>query len=243
MPSQPPVMYTQADVSRALSSFEPLAKDGGVYVARLSEPMLIQTPPLTLVASLDDDEDGTPARHAHLALPPKFARFVKRVEAAVLDAGMANKAEWFRRPLEDDALRASFKPFLKDDILRVRLPRDVLVFDADGQLVERSSVGPGAAVRCLLDMSKLCFGRTEFGGMWSLVQAQTLPPPPAPPSPPRCLIDPLAHDEDLAHDGDLARDGDLAHDGAAGTEEADTDLGNGLDNGLDNGCDHLHDFL
>ncbi len=151
--SPSPVLYTHADVERALSAFEPLAKEGGVYVARLQEPLLIQTPPLALVASLDDDEDGTPARHAHLALPPKFARFVRRVEAAVLYAGMANKAAWFRRPLEDDALKASFKQFLKDDILRVRLPRDVLVFDADGQLVERSSVGPGASVRCLLELT------------------------------------------------------------------------------------------
>lgn len=215
-----PVLYTRADVERALSSFEPLAKEGGVYVARLHEPLLIQTPPLTLVAPLDDDEDGTPARHAHLALPPKFARFVQRVEATVLDAGLANKAAWFRRPLEDDALRASFKPFLKEDILRVRLPRDVLVFDAGGQLVERSSVGPGTPVRCLLSMSTLCFGRTEFGAMWSLVQAQTLPPPPAPPSPPRCLIDPLATDEEIhAEAGEV----EAAGDEEAGTTTADLD--------------------
>lgn len=182
------VYYKHADLGAHLTTFLPLEKLGGSYVARLATPLLVQTPVLALASPLDDDE-GEPVPHAHLTLPRGFQQFAEATEAAVLEACLANKAEWFRRPLEDASLRASFKQFCKGQHLKIKVPRDALVFDSQGSLVERETVAPGASVRCLLELTKVCFGRTEFGAMWTLRQAQTAP---APPPPPRCMIDPTA---------------------------------------------------
>lgn len=183
--------YKHVDVSAALApdAFLPMEKVGTMYVARLARPLLVQTPVLSLASPLEEDEDEQPVVHAHLALPPAFAAFVAGAEAAVLEACLANKQVWFKRRLSDESLRARFKEFYKASSghLKVRVPRDMLVFDAEGRLVPRGSVEAGGSLRCILQLAKVCFGRTEFGAMWSVVQAQTAP---APPPPPKCLIDP-----------------------------------------------------
>lgn len=183
-----PQYYKHVDLAAHLTAFLPLEKLGGSYVTRLATPLLVQTPVLALASPLDDHE-GEPVPNAYLTLPKGFQQFAQDTEAAVLEACLANKAEWFRRPLEDDSLRASFKEFCKGQHLKIKVPRDALVFDSQGSLVEREGVAPGTSVRCLLELSKVCFGRTEFGAMWTLRQAQTAP---APPPPPRCMIDPTA---------------------------------------------------
>jgi hypothetical protein len=108
--------------------------------------------------------------------------------------------------MEDGSLRASFKQFCKPaagalacggGALKIKVPRDALVFDAEGGVVDRGALAPGAAVRAILELSRVCFGRTEFGAMWSLVQAQTAP---APPPPPRCLIAAAQDDDEDAVD-------------------------------------------
>lgn len=186
--------YKHADLDACLApqAFLPLEKVGGLYVASLATPLLVQTPPVTLASPLDD-EDGTPLPHVHLALPRDACQFAQRVEDLVLEACLANKEAWFRRPLEDATLRASFKPFFKagERALKVKVPRDALVFDDAGTLLCHGDVAVGSTVRCLLELSRVCFGRTEFGAMWSLRQAQRAP---APPPPPRCMIDPTAEE-------------------------------------------------
>lgn len=189
-----PVYYKHADLDTCLapSAFLALEKVGGLYVARLATPLLVQTPPVTLASPLDD-EDGTPLPHVHVTLPRDAQAFAQRVEDLVLGACLANKETWFRRALEDATLRASFKPFFKagEGTLKVKVPRDALVFDDAGTLLCHGDVAVGTSVRCLLELSCVCFGRTEFGAMWSLRQAQRAP---APPPPPRCMIDPAAED-------------------------------------------------
>lgn len=183
-----PVYYKHLDVGAALSGFAPPAKNGSVYEVPLLAPVWVQTPPLTLVSPLED-EDGAPLAAAHVALSPSFAKFCKDAEARILAACIANKATWFKRKVDDESLRAGFKEFCKGRSLKIRVPRDALFFDGEGALVPRQDVGEGCSVRCLLELSKICFGRTEFGCMWTLLQAQTAPPPPPPP---RCMIDPAA---------------------------------------------------
>ena len=186
-----PQYYRHVDLDDHLhpEAFGPLEKLGGLYAARLLSPLVVQTPPVTLASSLEDD-DGNPASHAYLLLPKAFAAFAREVEARVLEAAMANKGTWFRRrSVTEDALRGGFKEFCKaTGHLKVKVPADALVFDDQGDLAE-GPVEAGTTVRCLLQLDRVCFGRTEFGGMWSLVQAQTAPPPPPPP---RCMIDPSA---------------------------------------------------
>lgn len=189
VPPQGPRYFSSVDLASALdpcTAFEELQKQGNLYVAPLAAPLLVQTPPLTLGSPLED-EDGSPLPHAHLGLPKAVEHFARAAERAVLEAALTNKAAWFRRPIEDASLRASFKQFCREGHLKVRVPRDALVFDSGGTLVTRESVAVGSSARCLLELSKVCFGRTEFGAMWTLVQAQLAA---APPPPPRCMIDP-----------------------------------------------------
>lgn len=198
--------FRAVDLGAALApdAFEPLDKQGGMYVAKLTAPLAVQTPPVTLLSPLEDD-DGTPCSHAHLAVPPALFAFLQDAEARVLAACVANKADWFRRPVDDQTLRAGFKRCCQADegggeagVVKVKVPRDALVFQPDGTLLCRDAVGAGTSVRVILELSRVCFGRTEFGALWSLVQAQTVPPPAPPPPPPRCLIDPAADSPDPA---------------------------------------------
>jgi hypothetical protein len=190
-----PVYYRNADPTRRLApqAFLPVEKAGGMYVARLAEPLLVQTPPLTLASPLGADDDGYAPSHAHLALPRAFEQFARGVEALVLEAALANKAEWFRRAIGDDVLRARFKEFCRTRHLKVKLAPGFVAFDAAGQPVALDTLEAGGSLRCVLQLTRVCFGRTEFGAAWSLVQAQTAPPPPPPP---RCLIDPSVEQED-----------------------------------------------
>lgn len=185
-PTPAPTYFKNVDIDSALNAFSSIEKCGTVYIAKLEAPLLVQTPPLTLATHLEDDE-GSPLTHAHLVLPPAFAEFAHAVEAKVLDSCLANKASWFRRPMDDDSLRAGFKAFCRDKNLKIKLPRDVLFFDANGHLLSRTDIPQGSTIRCILELSRISFGRTEFGSVWSLLQAQTAPPPLPPP---KCLIDP-----------------------------------------------------
>ena len=183
-----PRFYAHVDPARELLDFDPLVKVGGVYVASLKTPLWVQTPPLQLASPLED-EDGEPLSHVHVVLPRGVAQFASAMEARVLAVCQQRKAEWFRRAVSDEALRTGFKEFVKPGgELKIRVPRDALVFDGNGRLTPRAGVGEGSSVRCLLELSKVCFGRTEFGAMWSLLQVQVAPQPP----PPRCMIDPGA---------------------------------------------------
>lgn len=192
------VHYKTVDVGSQLAEFQPLEKCGNVYVAKLARPLWVQTPPLTLVTPME--EGGEPQTHAVVRVPAAFARFARGMEERVLEVCVANKGTWFRRAVSDASLRTGFKSFCPaGDELKIRVPRDALVFDTDGRLVARAAAQPGTRVRCILELAKVCFGRTEFGAMWSLLQAQTLPAPPPPPPPPRCLIDTTFDDAASEH--------------------------------------------
>ena len=172
-------------------AFLPIEKAGGLYVARLATPLVVQTPPMVLVSALDD-EHGTPLSRAHVEPTPAFEAFARDVEKRVLDAALVNKQAWFRRPLEDQSLRASLKRFCTEGVaLQVRVPADVELFDAEGAPIARdhADVQPGARqLRLILRLSEVCFGKNEFGALWTLVQARACPPKKTP----LCLIDPHA---------------------------------------------------
>jgi hypothetical protein len=192
--------YRDVDLNAALApaAFGPLEKVGSAYVSRLAAPLLVQTPALRLA----DPPSGT---HAVLSLPAGLLRFASAVEDRVLQACLACKQDWFKRPIEDGSLRASFKRFVCGErgTLKARVTPQTAVFDARGDHVDDDdeegrrailSGAGGAGVRCLLELSKVCFGRTEFGVTWTLVQAQQAPAPHDARPPPRCLIDPGAEE-------------------------------------------------
>lgn len=181
-----PQFYRAAEVAM---DFLPIEREGKLYIVKLKDKLVVQTPVLTLTTPLVDDE-GDPLPFATLAVPSQFGAFARRVEALVLDACVANKAEWFRKDLDDDALRTGFKTFLRPNgTLKIKVPEDAAVFDADKRPIAPGDVAAGTQVRAIIELSRISFGKTEFGAMWRLVQARAV-------ATPECLIEDVADDVD-----------------------------------------------
>lgn len=196
LPPPPPAAAIQSFKGVCLDSlaFDPVEREGKLYVVKLRPKMVVVTPPMTLASSLVDG-DGEPLPFASLAPPAQLASFLRRVESAALAACLANKADWFRKDLDDDALRAGFKSFLRaNGTLKVKVPDDLAAFDASKKPVAPGDVSPGAQVRGILELAKISFGKTEFGAMWKLVQLREM-------SVPECLIDDA--DENSEDDDDF----------------------------------------
>lgn len=154
-------------VDVASVGFEALEKDNNLYVARLSPPVQVQTPPVQLGSALDPDN----AAFVYLRPSGQFRKFLEGVEAWILAKSIENKADWFRRQVDDDVLRHNFKSFFRDDAnFKVRVEPDVPLYDKGAQ-VGHEEAGEGRQVRCVLELVRVCFGQREFGGMWRLVQA------------------------------------------------------------------------
>lgn len=175
-----PVHYKAVDLGTL--EFGAMERDGKLYSVRLQPKAVIQTPLVKLTSPLVDS-DGELLTFAHVAPPPAFVSFFRRAEAAILDACLANKLEWFKKDLDDDVLRTGFKSFLKPNgTIKLKVPEDVAAFDAARTPVAPGDVAPGTQVRCILELAKISFGKTEFGASWKLVQIQAAATPP-------CLID------------------------------------------------------
>jgi hypothetical protein len=174
-----PVHYKTVDPSAL--AFGAMEREGKLYTVRLQSPLVVQTPPVKLTSSLVDD-DGETIGFAYITPSPALAAFLRKAEDAILDACLANKREWFKKDLDDDALRAGFKSFFRPSgTFRVKVPDDVAVFDTDRNPVEPAAAGGGCQVRCILELVKISFGKTEFGAAWKMTQVQTV-------ATPRCLI-------------------------------------------------------
>ena len=178
-----PVYYKSVDVSDV--AFEPLTKDNKLYVANLTPRLLVQSPPVKLASSYDPC--GVP--FVYLAPTGQFARFLRDVESTVLQRCIENKAEWFRKDIDDDVLRHNFKSFFKDESLKVKLAQDAAVFDRDRHPTGLEELVAGEGVRCILELTRICFGRQEFGALWRIVQAQLVPTP-------ACLITATTDEEE-----------------------------------------------
>ena len=177
------VYYSAVDL--AALDFDPMTKEGKLYVAALSPPLVVQTPPVALASALAEDEA---APFAYLAPTGGFARFLRDAEARILDRCVEHKAAWFRKDIDDEALRHNFKSFFRDSDFKVKVTGELVVFDADKNLVGREEAVEGRHARCILELVRVCFGRQEFGAMWRLVQAQLVEAP-------ACLIDDAAEAE------------------------------------------------
>lgn len=164
--------FTQADLNL---EFEPLAREGRTYVARLARGgLLTVTPPCALASPLTD-EAGAPEPFVWLRPTAAFGKFVADVEERLLAAAVRNKLEWLRKDVPDDALRSSFKSFVREDgAVRVKSGEGLAAFSADRAPADPALVR-GPRVRCVLALRQLTFGKTEFGGCWRLVQVLDVP--------------------------------------------------------------------
>lgn len=170
---EPPFAVYYKDAAMP-AGFHPMRKSGSVYYVPFDAPLRVQTSTTRLEAH--DHSAAT------LRVSKDFASFLNAVEESVFDAALQRRKVWFKKELGEDELRAGFKSFLADDTVEVKVADDCVAFDENGEQVD---LPVGSRVRCILELTGVCFGRTEFGCMWTLVQAQKL-------SSPKCLIDPSA---------------------------------------------------
>ena len=148
-----------------------LVKDGGVYVAPLASPLVVQTSvPITLTSDLQGD-------FAMLELPSggDYVAFFKAAEATILQQCVAHRGAWFKDSATDETLVAAFKSFVDGQTLKVRIADEALAFDQRKEPIDPVDIPSGTHVRVVLELSRACFGKTTFGAMWKLVQIQALP--------------------------------------------------------------------
>lgn len=182
---------TYRDVSLDFT-FGSLEREPKLYAVSISPALRVQTPVLTVVNDTVAEPGAALAlKGAHQA-PDGLFKFFKDVESRVLDACIENKAAWFPKgeTLDADTLRSSFKTFVVDDCLKTRFQDDCVVYDQNRHpLEDPADLSAGTQVRCVLELSKISFGKHEFGVMWRVAQMLLLP---------GCLID----EADVVESGD-----------------------------------------
>lgn len=186
-----PVPYRSVDLSRLV--YGDIAKDmsARLYVVPIQPPIVIQTTPVALQTSLEDAD----IPFAYIAPDAALRKFLADTETVVGDACVANKHAWFAsaKNLDDEVLRRGFKSFFSDAGFKIKVPAEIPCFDANKQPIGREDVGAGTVVRLVLELSRVCFGKHEYGVTWKAVQAQVVPSV--------CLIDDTV-DDDTAGAGD-----------------------------------------
>jgi len=144
--------------------FGEMRKENGVYFVPLQKPVLIQSPVVKLLEPISGVS-------TIVKVSSGFSKFVKNHEENMLRITKENKAKWFKNDIEDSALDGGFKSFLESDTLKVKISDDFASFDTDGDYIDSTFCTP-AEVRCILKISGVWFGSTEFGSILSLVQTQ-----------------------------------------------------------------------
>lgn len=163
------VYYKDATIP---SGFQAMRKNGSVYYVPFDEPLRVQTPATRLEAC--DQNTAT------LAVSKDFAKFLGRIDEFVFGEALERRKTWFKKDLGEDELRAGFKSFIADNTVEVKVDDECVAFDENGDQID---LPVGSRVRCILELTGVCFGRTEFGCMWTLLQAQKS-------TSPKCLINP-----------------------------------------------------
>lgn len=163
-----------------------------LYVVPLEEPLVVQTTPVALKTSLEDSS----VPFVYLDAQGDLQTFFEAVERTIADACVENKSQWFKVQVDDDAvLRRGFKSFFSDSGFKVKVPESVACFDAHKTPVGREDIPAGSVVRAVLELTRVCFGRHEYGATWRLLQVQLVNT--------TCLIadDPVRPEEDPVAEG------------------------------------------
>ena len=138
-----------------------------LYVVPIEPPVTVISPPVKTTTAFEDD-----VPFVYIEPMGAFADFFKKSEDAILQACIQNKGTWFATQHEDDALRRGFKSFFKDGAFKLKVPVDAAFFDAKGNPINRDDIPIGSTVRVAIELSRVCFGRHEFGSTWKLLQAK-----------------------------------------------------------------------
>lgn len=168
-----------------------------LYVVPLEQPLVIQTTPVIIKTSLEDPS----VPFVYLDTRGDLGTFFKDAENAIADACVANKHRWFKVKVDDDdVLRRGFKTFFSDSGFKVKVPDTLACFDAAKNPIGREDIPAGTAIRAVLELTRLCFGRHEYGATWKMLQVQVVDT--------TCLIadDPVAPEESVLDPGESDSD-------------------------------------
>jgi hypothetical protein len=157
--------FTDANPVSVADNFLKMKKQGGVYFVPFKTPLIVQTPVFKLTEPLNSGS-------VTLKITKGFATFVKEIEQTILNAAFVNKSTWFRTELTDEIITDGFKSFMNEYDLKVKVSEELTSFDDEGNYIENNFKTP-VGVRCILELSGICFGKLEFGAMFTLTQVQT----------------------------------------------------------------------
>ena len=189
------VPYRSVDLSTL--AYGSMIKDTSarLYVVPVEPCVTIQTTPMTLTTSLEDPS----VPFVYVSSDAHLTKFFQDTEAAIGDACIANKQDWFAiaKTLEDDVLRRGFKSFFDAEKgFKLKVAPDVPCFDSQIKPIGREDIPAGTVVRAILELSRVCFGKHEYGANWKVCQLQCIPT--------ECLIE----SEDIPEDDTLVEDSD-----------------------------------
>jgi len=157
--------FRNVDVD-ALSFCDTLVRDGAVYVAALDPPLTVGTTTVTMASGIVEDS------FAHIKVGGSLLEFFKAVERKVQDTAVAKKAGWFREDISDELISSSFKTFVTDSTVKVRVSDDVAAFNNAKAKIDLP--GAGARVKAVLELARVTFGKTQFGLVWTLRQVKCI---------------------------------------------------------------------
>lgn len=149
---------------------EQLDRDNMVYVSRLPEPLLVQTPIITLAGPLTNDENEL-VDMVDLKFKKAHVNAFLMVEDHLKQCAKERKLEWFKNDeLLDEVIDTAYKSFVDQDrkTVRVRVDEQLSVFDSHKNKCEPP--GEGAKVKAVLELSRGTFTKTQFGTVWTLKQ-------------------------------------------------------------------------
>jgi hypothetical protein len=172
-------------------AFENVKKDERTYSVKFAEPLTIQTRRSTVASG----DFSSPL--VRVDLDAETAQILRAFEVFIKAETKKRKNEWFKKAISDAYLDSSFKTYFKDgdaapDRTALKVADDFALFDTEGNALE-DAASPGDDYVFLLEATQITFGKTEYGCLWKVRQAVTLPPPPKT----KCLIQ-VTDDEEVA---------------------------------------------
>lgn len=192
------VPYKSVQISK--QTFGQVTKDvsARLFVVPIEPPVRIQTTPVVLTTSIEDPD----VPFVYIQGDQNMMKFFKQTEQDIEDVCIANKKEWFTlaKDLDDEVLRRGYKSFFTQQGFKVKVAQDVPCFDVNRKPIGREDIPKDSTVRMVLELSRISFGRHEFGVAWRVVQLQLVPV--------ECLIqdgpeddmEPVEHDDDILSD-------------------------------------------
>lgn len=149
--------------------FEDVHREGNMYAVKFKEKLLIQTPPVVCRDSLVNSK-GDLLPYLYVVPDPAFAEWLDAFDDHMLEQAHNHKDAWFRSHTTRTDIDQSFKRYFKDNVLRLKLSEGVMLVDSARKPVEARDIKPDSRIRVIMELSRILFGRTEFGCVWKAPQ-------------------------------------------------------------------------